>query len=132
MTYLTDDKPAIYLSHQSILGAFAKWIVRQSPLIENITPLLQIVRAECAAHRGMHQVAGFLDAGELKDFIHRLIFETPLKELNISAFNKRTGQEQKHAFVSRHFAPAADHDFVDLFALERNILLELKKELEDE
>ncbi len=120
----------MYLHRNTILGAFAKWITRQSPKIENIAPLLQIVDGELAIREEGHGVTKFQNKSHLKSFLYDLIFTTPIKELNVSEWSRKSGTEQGNVYVSRYFYPKPEYDFVDLDALLRNIFDELVGEEE--
>jgi len=111
----------IFLMEGALLGAIANNAVRQSPY--HRPDNLEIVLDK------YHQIVGGrfskapmnvleLTNQQLKDMVREL---GQIKEY--TAWNERKNGNQSHySFSSRYDSPAPDNDFIDLDALEGNIL----------
>ena len=118
-------KNYVYRSDKEILGAFAMWIVRQSPFIEDISPILKDIQGECDKF-GEHGVQKFYGNGRLKEWVRAICHGMPsVTQLNISKAAQKGEETPEIMFTSRYDSPKPEYDFVDLDALERNVFNQL-------
>lgn len=115
----------IYRTRKELIGAFANCIVRQSPVLpKNLTEILNYIN-DCL-HNWTPQemeVLEFKDNEILQSVIHQIIFGNKLiTDLNKSQAEKDGKKVPEYKFVSRYTQDDPYTDFVDLDALERNIL----------
>lgn len=115
----------IYRTRQEILGAFANNIVSQSPFVpKNLTAILNYVN-ECLESWTPQEmgVLNFKDDEILQSVIHKIVFGNKLvTNLNRSQAEKDGKKVSQIKFVSRYSEDDPYTDFVDLDALERNIV----------
>lgn len=114
----------MYRTKKEILGAFASWIVRQSPFIpKNIAEILGYVDVCLSSWEPQEAgVLQFKDEEILQFVIHKIVFgDTLITDLNKSYAEKNGESVPEIMFTSRFDSPKPEHDFVDLDALERNI-----------
>jgi hypothetical protein len=107
-----------YFMRSDFLGAFAYWVVAQSPY-DNPT-ITKALNAFCVYVSDKIEHGGVKDftQKELNDFINSDTFEN-IPEIEI--LNHRKNGRDGMGFASRHDRPTADDDFIDLSALARNI-----------
>jgi len=122
-----------FRTKNEIMGAFSKWIVRQYPypdeLQEMLVPALKEVESCCNNWEdSKHDVLGILDT---RDFVRSIISVSPkIKIFNTSKTERAKGLTEstvENVFIDRYSSITAAHDFIDLDALERNIVAELNE-----
>ena len=123
-TYYRDRE--YWLMKNNFLGAFAYWVVAQSPYdTPGINPALGAFNKYISVQVGnVHPVKFTYD--ELSAFINEDIFESipEIEALN----HPKIDNGQRYVFVDRYSTPEADYDFIDLGALARNIFYMLLRE----
>lgn len=107
---------------KQVLGSFADWAVRQSPYPypENLEEAIGLLNAHAEQTFFKDATYGFqkCELRELRDWLESFIENTPV----VAAWNVPkidTGAEFR--MVDRYSEPKADHDFIDLGALAKNI-----------
>jgi hypothetical protein len=121
----------IFLTKGTLLGTIAKYAVSQSPYAypEHLEIVLYKLNAfvEGRFKESPMRVAEFADDIDLLDFLHIHLAGIP----EYIAWNERkNGRESEFAFVSRYDGEAnPDDDFIDLDALERNVVTEIEREV---
>lgn len=120
----------ILVNESQLLGAVAKWGIRQSPYSfpENLLEVLDAfgVALKPDFHDEPLGFKEFIDESELLRYIHS-------KLVNIEAYwawnNRKNGNDAPMKFTSRYDnGDNPDDDFIDLDALERNVARELTLE----
>lgn len=122
------DKKAIFRTRKELLGIFAHNIVRQSPILpSNIFDILEVINTALKSWNPQEMdVLQFKDEGILKDVVHMIIFDSPLiTDLNKSQAERDGKYTPPIHIVSRFSKDDPYNDFVDLDALERNILVQI-------
>ena len=118
----------IFTSKSSVLGSFAKYAVSQSPYHrpDNLELVLEKLNDRLKLHFDEQPmgVAKFSD-GQLYDILHLELAHIP----EYVAWNDRkNGNNAQYSFTSRYDRPEPDNDFIDLDALERNLVNEIERE----
>jgi len=115
----------IYRTKKELMGAFANCIVRQSVGVpKNLTEILNYIN-DCLCNWTPQEldVLNFKDSEILKTLVHQIIFENKLvTDLNKSQAEKDGEKVSDIKFASRYSKDDPYTDFVDLDALERNIV----------
>ena len=116
-----------YLTRKDFLGAFAYWIVYQSPYDSpNITQALNAFKTYIDVFLFKGEVVVAITQKELNTRISEDVFES-IPEIEI--FNHPEIDTGSTIMVtSRHFYPKPDYDFIDLGALAHNIKFMLMRE----
>ena len=121
----------IHRTKKEMIGAFANWIVRQSPSVpENLTEILNYINNSLGNWTPQNMnVLNFKNEEILKNVIHQIIFGNKLiTDLNKSQAEKDGKEVPTIQFVSGYSKDDPYRDFVDLDALERNILNQIINE----
>ena len=115
-----------WFMRSDFLGAFAYWVVAQSPYdTPDIMPALKAF-GEYIALRIRDGIPEKFTYAELQEFINEKVFESipEIKKLN----HPKIDVGQKINFCDRYSKPKPDYDFIDLGALARNIFFMLMRE----
>ncbi len=109
------------VSRADVLGALAKWAVRQSPHLVPIGLAHAITQfSEAWPHENYDE----MDSDQLSRDIQSTIDKCPA----IVAWNSPKKGDHDIVFCSRHTQPDPDYDFIDLSALARNIAHDIIRE----
>ena len=113
-----------WFMRNDFLGAFAYWVVAQSPYdTPDITKPLEAFGAYIAS-KIKDELPEKFTYDELSEFIHEAVFESipEIEKLNHPKITSGIKYE------NRHSQPHPDFDFIDLGALTRNIFYMLLRE----
>lgn len=113
----------ILVNERRLLGAVAEWAVKQSPYHrpDNLEVVLDKLHEQT---KDLWKSAdlGFIDfptSKELLKFVHDNLIQIP----EYLAWNERkNGNKAPYGFTSLFDTPHPDNDFIDLDALERNVV----------
>lgn len=123
----------ILLSEGQLLGAIAKWGIRQSPYHkpDNLEVVLDKVHQNTGEFFEKADLGfiGFTDENSVREFVHEALKEIP----EWLAWNDRkNGNDAPMKFTSRYDTKGnPDDDFIDLDAMIQNIALEVVLESEN-
>lgn len=122
-----------YVFHKDIIAEFLRWIVRLSPITEELPDLNAIAKAldtyfkERLTNKVVDGMYG-IEADDLRALCVAATRDIPLiDDLNLSKAEREAGitvnDPNRPAFVatSRYFQPKPEHDFIDLDALAMNV-----------
>ena len=119
-----------YRTKVEIIGAFAKWILRQYPYWDYQQDGLffpAIKQIQKALANWAEQRIDVLAIKDINDFVRTVISVCPaIQEYNRTQ-NERNGGKRggAYAFTSRYNHLKPEFDFIDLDALERNVAKDL-------
>ena len=119
-----------YRTKAEIIGAFGKWILRQYLYLDYQQDGLffpAIKQIQKALDSWAEQELDVLAIKDIKDFVRNIISVcSAIQEYNRTQ-NERNGGKRgsKYAFTSRFDHLKPEFDFIDLDALERNVINEL-------
>ena len=108
----------ISVSLNYVLGSLAKWAVRQSPYISPAPLSNGLLEFQTAWAVGDHTP---LTSRELES----QIFKTIEQCLTIQSWGSPKNGDHTMVFVTRYEGPKPDNDFIDLYALARNVTQDL-------
>ncbi len=114
----------MYFMRSSFLGAFAYWVVAQSPFdTPDITKALEAF-GEYVCEKIKDGIPERFTYDELKKFINEDVFESipEIEKLNHPAVSSGAGYE------NRHNKMYPEYDFIDLGALARNVFYMILRE----
>ena len=123
--YGNEKTGEIYRTKKEILGAFAGCIVSQSPFIpKNLAEILGYVDVSLSTWEDQELNVLHFKNDEIFQFvIHKIVFgDALMTDLNKSYAEKDGKKVPEIMFTSRYDQPKPEYDFVDLDALERNVL----------
>ena len=115
-----------WFMRSDFLGAFAYWVVAQSPYdTPGITPALKAF-GEYVAKRIKDGIPEKFTYTDLQEFINEKVFESipEIKKLN----HPKIDIGQQINFSDRYSKSKPDYDFIDLGALARNVFYMLLRE----
>lgn len=122
----------IYRTKREIIGAFAKWIIRQYPHLDFQQKLLfpALREIEMALDHWEDQKSDVLGINDLRDLIESIISVCPaVKEYNRNEIERNGGQETGgYVFTDRYSTIKPEYDFIDIDALKRNVIGELSSD----
>lgn len=123
----------VYVFHKDVVAEFLRWIVRQSPIPEELPDLNAIAKdlhawfgdaLKNAVIDGMYEI----DARELRELCNKAAHEIlSVRDLNLSKVEREAGvsvddpSRPPLMASSRYDRPKSEHDFIDLGALASNV-----------
>jgi hypothetical protein len=119
-------KRIMWLSKSSFLGAFAYWVVVQSPYdAPDITPALK------AWDKHLNKI--FLNSNMIVEFTYEKLSNAITEDVfasipEIEKLNHRKNGRIGPGFSSRYDSPDPDDDFIDLCALAKNVFYMIMRE----
>jgi len=113
-----------YFMRSSFTGAFAYWVVRQSPFETPDIRFALVAFSNYVNKRVEANIPEKFTYDELSDFINVDIFESipEIEKLNHPLIS--SGAE----YENRIYTPKPEFDFIDLYALARNVFFMLLRE----
>lgn len=116
-----------WLMRSDFLGAFAYWVVRQSPYETPEIGAALSAFAKYVYKKVKYQTPEKFTYKELHELINEKVFEgiPEIEKLNHPKIDK----VQNFVFVTRYSTPNPDYDFIDLSALARNVFYMIMREI---
>lgn len=119
--------------HQ-IIGAFAKWAVRQSPYCypDGLEKGLRLLDSEVSKQLAWSTIGmAKLSTQDILDVLDNVV-KNPRNRVFVGWNTPKKNKNVKFLFTSRYHTPKPDYDFIDLDALIRNTVTDIYRESESD